>query len=201
MSERAWSDTTAPEPGCDLRKEAQLHLALLQAGRPCAWRGQIDATTNLAIGTTAATIGSTRVAADPQRQVLVVVGTVVVSGLMLLEARRYRHYAEVRRQLRRLEAGVRHPDRWQGEEIPSLHAAVEWRLRRAYIWLYGALLLTWLALLGLAVKDGPPAKVLLFRAAIGPVLIWPVRLAGLLVTAVPLLLALRSVFAPVGRAE
>jgi uncharacterized membrane protein len=164
-----------------------------------SWRDRIDRTSNWAITVAAALLSVSLSTPDSHHGVLVF-AMLLVSLLLLVEARRYRFFDVYRARVRRLErqyfAQVLDPlpvpdlswATWLAEDLRapkfviSLADAASGRLRRNYIWMYLILLLAWVLRIT-SVKlqvDSPtdsrlqPLYRIIDNAALGPVSGWVV---------------------------
>src|SRR5438094_4536983 len=141
---------------------ALVHLYRAEVTKSNVWRQRLDTTTNWAVVTSAAAITFVLGDKDLQRHVVILLTSLLVTLFLLLEARRYRHYDIWQTRVHLMESHFfaplvcdepSDPD-WQdllASDLrrPRYHIpyseALGWRLRRNYVWLYGILLLTWLA--------------------------------------------------------
>ena len=183
---------TPPRP--ELRAgalNAIVHLYRAEVGRMTAYRQRLDTTTNWAI--TSSALVTTFSLGNPTIPHAAFLFLMFVNGFFLIvEARRFRVYEAARYRVLLMERYV-YPEvlgeggtrDWKPALIEALRtpysyppvgllAATGWRLRRNYLWVYAAVLLTWIAKLEIA---GDGSADLLLGAAIG-------RLPGLLVWAV-----------------
>src|SRR5690348_689082 len=160
---------------------ALVHLYRAEVGRMTAYRQRLDTTTNWAITSSAlVTTFSLGNATIPHEAFLFLM---FVNGFFLYtEARRFRVYEATRYRVLLMEhyfypevMGVPTEPDWQPALVEALRtpysyppvsflAAIGWRLRRNYLWIYVAVLLTWIAKLEIASSDD-----LLSAAAIGRV--------------------------------
>jgi uncharacterized membrane protein len=157
---------------------ALVHLYRAEVGRLTAYRQRLDTTTNWAITSSAlVTTFSLGNAAITHGAFLFLM---FVNGFFLLaEGRRFRAYEAARYRVLLMERyfypdimGERSERDWRPALIEALRtpysyppvgllAAVGWRLRRNYVWIYAAVLLTWVAKLEISGSD------LLNAAAVG----------------------------------
>lgn len=199
--ERASLPGTAAE-----RTNVLAHYYRAEMARMTSWRDRIDRTSNWAITVVAALLSISLSTPDSHHGVLVF-GMLLVSLLLLVEARRYRFFDVYRARVRRLERQYiaqvlaplpEEPDmswaQWLAEDLRapkfliSLADATSRRLRRNYIWMYLILLLAWVLRIT-SVKlqaDSPtdsrlqPLYRIIDNAALGPVSGWGVVIAILL---------------------
>jgi len=178
---------------------AVVHYYRGEMGRMTSWRDRIDRTSNWAITVVAALL-SISLSTPSSHHGVIVFGMLIVSLLLLIEARRYRFFDVYRSRVRQLEryyfAQVLSPQAelnadWAGPIAQSLRKpsffisyreAVFRRIRRNYSWMYVILLLAW----GLKISspqllpDDTNAEVvnqwsdLVANAALGPVSGWGV---------------------------
>jgi uncharacterized membrane protein len=152
-----------------------------------AFRVRLDTTTNWAI-TSSALIGTFALGNPQVAQPAVLLLMLVNFFFLHLEARRYRHFELSRARVRLLERGF-YGDLLGGageptwseqlyqalrEPRPTLshRASLGIRLRRNYLWIYLAVLLTWLGLLDLAGGYPSNPTELVARAAMGSIPGW-----------------------------
>ncbi|MBV8714310.1 MAG: DUF2270 domain-containing protein [Chloroflexi bacterium] len=161
---------------------ALVHLYRAEVGRMTAYRQRLDTTTNWAITSSAlVTTFSLGNATIPHEAFLFLM---FVNGFFLLtEARRFRVYEAARYRVLLLERyfypevlGDGSQRAWQPALIEALRtpysyppvqmlAAIGWRLRRNYLWIYAAVLLTWVGKL----EIGGGSADLIAAASIGRV--------------------------------
>jgi uncharacterized membrane protein len=174
---------------------AIVHLYRAEVGRMTAYRQRLDTTTNWAI--TSSALVTTFSLGNGSIAHAAFLFLMLVDGFFLLvEARRFRVYEAARYRVLLMERYV-YPDvlgegssrNWRSALIESLRtpysyppvgmlAAIGWRLRRNYVWIYAAVLLTWVAKLEIA---GGGASNLIADAAIGRVpgsLVWVIVVCG-----------------------
>lgn len=182
---------------------ALIHLYRGELGRMTAYRARLDATTNWAVGATAAMTSFTL--GDPAVPHFVLLLAAALVGIFLwMETRRFRFYELVRRRVRLLETGFYgeilgggRPG-WEEELRASLAhprppvgqlEAVSHRLRRNYLWLVLVLYAAW----GLKLTiHGDHAFVA--AAGVGP--IPGAVVLGVTLAALVLLAALAGVYRP-----
>ena len=129
--------------------------------RMISWRDRLDRTTNWAIAAMAAMLSFSLSSQQAHHSVLLFC-MLLIYGLLVIEARRYRFYDVYRARVRKLEseyfaamfaptpAGARVTFGTFGEELKlprfsiSLHQAMARRLRRNYFWIFLVVLLAWL---------------------------------------------------------
>jgi uncharacterized membrane protein len=169
------------------------HLYRGEVGRMATYRQRLDTTTNWSITSSAlVTTFSLGNAAIPHAAFLVMI--LINLFFLIVEARRFKVYEEARYRVLLLERyfypevlGEVSAQDWRPALVEALRTpyfhpsvgtlgALGWRLRRNYLWIYGVVLLTWIAKLEIA---GAPSADLLAGAAIG-------RLPGLVVWALVL---------------
>lgn len=180
---------SAPE-----RTNALIHYYRAEMARMTSWRDRIDRTSNWAITVVAALLSVSLSTPDSHHGVLLF-AMLLVSLLLLVEARRYRFFDVYRARVRLMErqyfAGVLAPpprpdpawaqalaaDLRAPRFIISLSDALTRRLRRNYIWMYLILLLAWMVKITsvkLQVESPTDSRLqplyrLLDNAALGPV--------------------------------
>jgi uncharacterized membrane protein len=185
---------------------ALVHLYRAEVGRMTAYRQRLDTSTNWAITSSALvttfSLGNSDI---PHAAFLFLM---FVNGFFLVvEARRFRVYEAARYRVLLMERYF-YPDvmgegsgrDWQSALVESLRTpysyppirllgAVAWRLRRNYIWIYAAVLVTWMAKLEILGGD------LLNGAAIGRVpgpIVWALVLIAYVALLAVAVLAKRS---------
>jgi uncharacterized membrane protein len=181
---------------------ALVHLYRAEVGRAVSWRSRLDITTNWAVVTMGAGLTYALGDPEPQRHVVILLSSVLMTFFLILEARRYRHYDLWQHRVHLLERAYYAPlldpgapaeeGDWRKElaedmRAPHYHVsfveALGWRLRRNYIWLYLANLIIWFVKVGLHPEPLTTAWGLLDRAAVGPLPGWLVLLIGLVYNA------------------
>ncbi len=136
---------------------ALIHLYRGELGRMTAYRARLDATTNWAVGATAAMASFTL--GDPAvPHFVLLLAAVLVVVFLGMEARRYRFYELVRQRVRLLETGFYgdilgqgrpgwkaklHESLMQPRAPISPIEAISQRLRRNYLWLILVLSAAW----------------------------------------------------------
>ena len=162
---------------------ALVHLYRAEVGRMTAYRQRLDTTTNWAITSSAlVTTFSLGNATIPHEAFLFLM--FVNSFFLVTEARRFRVYEAARYRVLLMERyfypdvmGQRSERAWQPALIEALRtpysyppvgllAAIGWRLRRNYLWIYAAVVVTWVAKLEIS---GGAGGDLLSAAGIGRV--------------------------------
>jgi uncharacterized membrane protein len=146
---------------------ALVHLYRAEVGRMTAYRQRLDTSTNWAITSSAlVTTFSLGNATIPHAAFLFLM--FVDSFFLVVEARRFRVYEAARYRVLLMERymypevlGEGSTRDWKPALIEALRtpysyppvgllAAIGWRLRRNYLWIYAAVLLTWIAKLEIA---------------------------------------------------
>lgn len=176
---------------------ALVHLYRAEVGRMTAYRQRLDTTTNWAI--TSSALVTTFSLGNPSIPHAAFLFLMFVNAFFLVvEARRFRVYEAARYRVLLMERYM-YPEvlgdtdssqrNWKPALIESLRtpysyppvsllAAIGWRLRRNYLWVYMAVLLTWIAKLEIS---GGAAADLLTEAAIGRIpglVVWAAVLVG-----------------------
>lgn len=164
---------------------AMAHLYRGEVSRANTWRTRLDATTNWAVLTVAASLTFAFGAPQNPHFVLLLVFLLVLTFLFI-EARRYRYYALWSHRVHLIESDffapmLAHPFRpppdWADYLAESLTRPVfpiaRWeaigrRFRRNYVWLITLLLISWGVKLTLHPTVTSDGTVLVERAAIGP---------------------------------
>lgn len=186
-------------PSSGERMTALVHLYRAEVGRAVRWRSRLDVTTNWAVLTTGAGMTFALGDREPQRHVLILLTSLLVTFFLALEARRYRHYDLWQHRVRILEQafyaplldpqGIPQDSDWQATlaadlRNPTYHIsfidALGWRLRRNYVWLYLANLLTWSVKISIHPYPISTLEQFLMRVAIGPMPGWLVLLIGVI---------------------
>lgn len=172
-----------------------------ELGRMAGWRDRIDRTSNWAITVVAAML-SLSLTTPTAHHSLVLFAMLLITLLLMIEARRYRFFDVYRKRVRLLERhyfanafnhGGESDEGWT-ERLASdlksprfnisLLSAMTRRLRRNYVWLFLILLLAWLLKIstpllqpeGVHVGWREPLMNMLSSAAAGPVPGWAVVL-------------------------
>ena len=199
----------AKEPLAASAVNALVHLYRAEVGRMTAYRQRLDTTTNWAITSSAlVTTFSLGNPTIPHAAFLFLM--FVIAFFLVVEARRFRVYEAARYRVLLMEHYV-YPDmldegsgrNWRPALIEALRApysypsvamlgAIGWRLRRNYLWIYVAVLLTWIA--KLEISGGMSAD-LITDAAIGRIpgaAVWAIIVLVYLALAAISLLAKRT---------
>ncbi|MDI7863839.1 DUF2270 domain-containing protein [Rhizobiaceae bacterium n13] len=139
---------------------AIIHYYRGEMGRMASWRDRIDRTSNWAITVVAALL-SVSLSTPSSHHGVIIFAMLLISLLLLIEARRYRFFDVYRARVRRLErsyfAQILSPQaepnlNWAGPIAQSLRnpvflmsyrQAFDRRLKRNYCWMYFILLLAW----------------------------------------------------------
>src|SRR5215212_2461224 len=171
---------------------ALIHLYRGEMGRMTAYRARLDTTTNWAI-TSSGLVGTFAFGNQDVSHAALLFAMLLNVFFLFVEARRFRHYEASRSRVQLMEQHFYPeilerpvPPGWTDLLIASLRptqpplsglAAVAWRVRRNYLWIYSILILAWVAKLELA--GGPSFDIdgLFTRASIGSIpgwLIWVV---------------------------
>ena len=175
------TDHAPREPLSAGQLNALIHLYRAEVGRMTSYRQRLDTTTNWSITSSALvttfSLGSPTI---PHEAFLFLM--LINVFFLTVEARRFRVYEAARYRVLLLEhyfypevLGESSPREWRRALLEALRTpysyppvgalgAVGWRLRRNYLWIYFAVLVTWIAKLELA--TGPSAD-LIGAAAIG----------------------------------
>ncbi len=151
-----------PLPGTSTETiNAVIHYYRGEMGRMTGWRDRIDRTSNWAITVVAALL-SVSLSTPSSHHGVLIFAMLLVSLLLLIEARRYRFFDVYRARVRRLErnyfAQILNPQpeinpNWAAPIAQSLRdpvflmsyrQAFDRRLQRNYCWMYFILLLAWL---------------------------------------------------------
>jgi len=150
-----------PLPATSSEKvNAVIHYYRGEMGRMTSWRDRIDRTSNWAITVVAALL-SISLSTPTSHHGVILFGMLIVSLLLLIEARRYRFFDVYRSRVRQLErfyfAQVMSPQAeltldWASAIAKSLRKptffityreAVFRRIRRNYTWMYLILVMAW----------------------------------------------------------
>lgn len=184
---------------------AIIHYYRGEMGRMASWRDRIDRTSNWAITVVAALL-SVSLSTPSSHHGVIIFAMLLISLLLLIEARRYRFFDVYRARVRRLErnyfAQILSPQaepnpNWAGPIAQSLRnpsflmsyrQAFDRRLKRNYCWMYYILLLAWVLKIFAAAGAGETMndaqvtswRELVANAAFGPLPGWLVlALVGL----------------------
>jgi uncharacterized membrane protein len=182
---------SSAEPLSSGALQALIHLYRAEVGRMVSYRQRLDTTTNWAI--TSSALVTTFSMGNPLIPHAAFLFLMFVNLFFLVvEARRFQAYEAARYRVLLLEhyfypevLGQPVAKEWRKALVEALQApfsyptvamlgALGWRLRRNYLWIYLAVLVTWVAKLEIVV--GPDGD-LIAGAAIGPfpgALVWAV---------------------------
>src|SRR6266571_9093493 len=188
---------------------AVVHLYRGEVGRMTSYRQRLDTTTNWSI--TSSALVTTFSLGNPAIPHAAFLFLMLINVFFLtVEARRFRVYEAARYRVLLLEhyfypevMGEGSPRDWRRALIEALRTpysfppvgvlgAVGWRLRRNYLWIYAAVLLTWIAKMEIA---GGGATDLMEAATIGRIpgsVVWAIVVAGYVAITAIGLLAQRS---------
>ncbi len=165
-----------------------------ELARMTSWRDRIDRTSNWAITVVAALL-SVSLSTPASHHGVLLFGMMLISLLLMIEARRYRFFDVYRSRVRQLErhyfAQILAPQTdpnadWASPIAASLRAprlllsyaeAMQRRLRRNYCWMYAILLLAWILKIstprlqtdGLAQEQAHSWGYIADNAALGPI--------------------------------
>jgi uncharacterized membrane protein len=180
---------------------AMVHLYDGELQRANTWRGRLDTTTNWAVVTTGAAIAFTL--SDPSHHFsLIILGTLLVTLFLGIEARRYRYYELWSYRVRLMET-----DFFAAMLVPPFGPNPEWaeslaasllhpdfpissweafgrRFRRNYVWIFVILGLAWALKVYLHPTVAQTWTEFLDHSALGPVPGWVMLALGLLFNAV-----------------
>jgi uncharacterized membrane protein len=163
---------------------ALVHLYRAEVGRLTSYRSRLDTTTSWAISSSGlvATF-SFGDAGIPHAAFLVLM--LVDYFFLQIEGRRFRHYEASRQRVYLMESSFypevlrgKMDEAWVDALISDLRAAglpvsplgaVGWRLRRNYLWLFGAVLLAWILKLNAMGEPTLDPFVLSSRAMVGSI--------------------------------
>lgn len=164
---------------------AMVHFYRGELAHADAWRARLDPTTNWAIVTAGAML-SFSFNSPAHSHVTLLLALVLVSIFLLFEARRFRYFDAWRARVRLFEENfwipmfrrnLVSPQATWGEAMArdldqptfklSFLAAVGVRLRFNYLWIYGALLLAWLAKLNIHPAPAASFGEVVRRMAVG----------------------------------
>jgi uncharacterized membrane protein len=163
-----------------------IHLYRAEVGKMVLYRVRLDTTTNWAIVTTAGV--TTFALADPRvPHAVFLFAMALVYFFLHLESRRFLAYMSSKQRVQLLE---RHfyanmlgegDTSWQQQLLEDLKhptcpvgrlTATGWRLRRNYLWIYGALILAWGFKLDFLDTKAETFAEFARRAAVGPMPGW-----------------------------
>jgi uncharacterized membrane protein len=169
---------------------AMVHFYRAEVHRSQAWRARLDTTTNWAVVTVAGMI-SFSLSSPDHSPLTLLLGAVLVTNFLLIEASRYRYFAVFRARVRMIEENFYLPlirrdltspkEDWRvliarDLDEPKFKTtyleAVLFRLGRNYLWLYLIILATWL--MKLSIHPDPVTRPIEFyqRMALGPLPAW-----------------------------
>ncbi|MDL2405610.1 DUF2270 domain-containing protein [Rhizobium calliandrae] len=187
-----------------------------ELARMTSWRDRIDRTSNWAITVVAALL-SVSLSTPTSHHGVLLFGMMLITLLLMIEARRYRFFDVYRARVRQLERSYfaqilapeaeLNPD-WAQSIAKSLRSprvllgyfeAMQRRLRRNYCWMYAILLLAWILKISTPKlqTEGAPQDLahswsyIVDNAALGPIPGWLVIAAVVLFYAVILYSTLR----------
>ena len=163
---------------------ALIHLYRAEVGRLVSYRSRLDTTTSWAISSSGLVatfaFGDARI---PHAAFLVLM--LVDYFFLQIEARRFRHYEASRQRVQLMESSFypevlrsTQDEAWLDALISDLRTpglpvsglgAVGWRLRRNYLWIFGAVALAWLLKLNAMGDPTFDLGVLAARAVVGSV--------------------------------
>lgn len=170
-----------------------------ELARMTSWRDRIDRTSNWAITVVAALL-SVSLSTPTSHHGVLLFGMMLITLLLMIEARRYRFFDVYRARVRQLERSYfaqilmpeaeLNPD-WALSIAKSLRAprlllgyfeAMQRRLRRNYCWMYAILLMAWILKISTPKlqAEGAPQELahswsyIVDNAALGPIPGWPV---------------------------
>lgn len=178
---------------------AMVHLYRADAASALSWRNRLDTTTNWSVITTAAAISFALGGTEPERHIMILLVSILVTFFLVLEARRYRHYDIWQTRVRLMEgdyfASMLDPDGplpypdWQhvlaaNLRQPQFHISFSeafcWRLRRNYVWIYLTHLLIWFVKITIHPTTIKSFSDILTRATVGPIPGWMMLLFGVI---------------------
>ena len=189
---------------------AMVHFYRGEMHRSQVWRTRLDTTTNWAVVTTAGLI-SFAFSTPENNGFTLLLGNLLITNFLIIEARRYRYFCVYRARVRMIEENFYLPlirrnllsprGDWRESVAEDLDApkfkttrleAILFRLRRNYVWLYWIILATWVG--KLFIHPTPASGIAEAYSRIGIGLIPPWVILGLVVlfyavTTVPLFIA------------
>ena len=165
---------------------ALVHFYRGEMSRANTWRIRLDTTTNWAVVATGAMLSLAFSSADHSHVTLLL--TAVIASIFLgVEARRFRYFDVWRSRIRMVEENFLVPilrrnlvsprSQWRDFVAHDLDTptfklsfmqAVAIRLRRNYLWLYGVIMIAWLAKLNVHPDAAVTFSDVLRRMAVGP---------------------------------
>lgn len=194
MTDEKTSIPGAKSPGADFegypltRSEyisMMIHFYRGEMSRANTWRNRLDNTTNWAVVTAAALL-SFAFSQPEHSHVTLLLANMLVTVFLGFEARRFRYFDVWRSRIRMIEENFLVPmirrnlvsprSRWRDFVAHDLDhptfkitylEALAMRLRRNYIWLYGVILVAWLAKLNLHPDAAGSVHDVASRASIG----------------------------------
>ena len=189
---------------------AMVHFFRSQVQRADVWRQRLDATTNWAVITTAATIPLAFSRGLGSHSVILLT-TLLVTLFLHIEARRYRFYEVWSARVRLMET-----DFFAAMLVPPFQPTADWaetladnllhphftisswealgrRYRRNYMWIYLALALAWVANVALHPMTVTSWSDFVNRAVLGAVPGWAVLAAGIVFNVVLMALGVLTV--------
>lgn len=174
---------------------AMVHFFRAEVHRANVWRQRLDTTTNWAVITTGATI-SISFSQGMNSHSVIILNTLLVTLFLFIEARRYRFYEVWSARVRLLET-----DFFAAMLVPPFQPAADWaeslaenllqphftismweaigrRYRRNYLWIYGIMVIAWVAHVWLHPVPITSWADFLNNAAMGPLPGWLVLAIG-----------------------
>lgn len=165
---------------------AMVHFFRAEVQRANVWRQRLDTTTNWAVVATGATL-SIAFSQSEVHHAIIILNTLLVTGFLIIEARRYRYYELWSYRVRLMET-----DFYAAMLVPPFHPSPEWaeslaenllspkfpitmleafgrRLRRNYLWIMMILYASWIAKIWLFPQPATNLQQFVARAAVGPV--------------------------------
>jgi uncharacterized membrane protein len=166
---------------------AIIHLHRAEVARLTTYRVRLDTTTSWAV--TSSALVTTFALANPQiPHVAFLFLGFIVFFFLSLEARRFRAYEASRHRVHLIERsfyreilGGQVDPKWTDQLLEAVEqpgitvnrlGALGWRLRRNYLWILSAILVTWLGKLYLTGESPQSLADLVARAAIGSIPGW-----------------------------
>src|SRR5512146_1168974 len=165
---------------------AMVHLFRAEIQRANVWRQRLDATTNWAVVATGATLSIAFSQTDVHHGIIIL-NTLLVTGFLTIEARRYRYYELWSYRVRLMDT-----DFYAAMLVPPFHPSPEWaeslaenllspsfpismweafgrRLRRNYLWIYLILFISWMGKSYLFPQPALSLQEFIQRGAVGPI--------------------------------
>ena len=171
---------------------ALVHFYRGEMYRSQIWRTRLDTPTNWAV-VTAAGMMSFAFSSPDHSPVTLLLGNILITNFLIIEARRYRYFCVYRARVRMIEENFYLPlirrnlmsprGDWRDRVADDLDApkfkttrleALLFRLRRNYLWLYWIIFATWVGKLFLHPTPASGLAEAYIRMAIGPVPPWAV---------------------------